>query len=271
MLFGSRQELKHAIDTHNIKDDRDIKYLRNENGRVKAICKNSMCKWFIYANRLSGEVGLQIRKWNLDHTCIHVYDNKTLSLSWLAKYYAKKFRNSLTYKASDFIKEMGLKLGQHMSKWMAWRAKVVALKSIYGNEDTQHKQIWNFCTEVVETNPATKYFVKTIFNEEGQPVFQRWYLCWTGCRSGFSDGCRKLIGVDGFHLKNNYGGQLLDAIAIDPNNNIFPITYVVVEVENKQSYEWFLNHLADDVGIKSRIVEEELEHYAWTFISDKQK
>ncbi|GAA0187347.1 hypothetical protein LIER_34635 [Lithospermum erythrorhizon] len=77
MLFSSREELKDAIDTYNIKDARGIKYLKNEKGRI--ICKDDSCKWFIYTKRLSGKVGLQIRKWHLDHTCIPVYDNKLLS------------------------------------------------------------------------------------------------------------------------------------------------------------------------------------------------
>ncbi|KAG9152821.1 hypothetical protein Leryth_017645 [Lithospermum erythrorhizon] len=35
MLFSSREELKAAIDTFNIKDARDIKYVRNEKSRVR--------------------------------------------------------------------------------------------------------------------------------------------------------------------------------------------------------------------------------------------
>ncbi|GAA0155000.1 hypothetical protein LIER_12830 [Lithospermum erythrorhizon] len=116
MLFSSRQELKHAIDTYNIKDARGMRYLKNENGRVRAICKDASCKWFIYPKRLNGEVGLQIRKWHLDHICIPVYDNKLLTSTWLGKYYVKKFRNAPNYKLIDFRKEVTLKLGQHVSR-----------------------------------------------------------------------------------------------------------------------------------------------------------
>ncbi|GAA0152648.1 hypothetical protein LIER_11076 [Lithospermum erythrorhizon] len=47
MLFSSRMELKAAIDTYNIKDVRDIKYMRNFKKRVSLICKDEKCKWFI--------------------------------------------------------------------------------------------------------------------------------------------------------------------------------------------------------------------------------
>ncbi|GAA0168466.1 hypothetical protein LIER_23178 [Lithospermum erythrorhizon] len=132
--FVDQVKLKKAIDTYNIKYERDIKYVRNEKERVRAVCKDDNCKWFIYAKRLSGETGLQIRKWHLDYTYIPVYDNKTLTSTWLRRHYMKKFRNSPNYKPSDFKKEMSLKLGQRVSRWQAWKAKATVLKAIYGDE-----------------------------------------------------------------------------------------------------------------------------------------
>ncbi|GAA0167717.1 hypothetical protein LIER_22588 [Lithospermum erythrorhizon] len=142
MLFSCTEELKDAIYTYNIKDARNVKYVRNVKNRVTVVCKDKRCKWFTYARKLSSETGLQIRKWQLDHTCIPVYDNKTLTTSWLAKHYVKKFRNSPTYKPSNFRKKIGLKLDQHVSRWQAFRAKVVAMKSIYGDEVEQYSS-WN--------------------------------------------------------------------------------------------------------------------------------
>ncbi|GAA0171874.1 hypothetical protein LIER_25810 [Lithospermum erythrorhizon] len=88
-----------------------------------------------------------------------------------------------------------------------------------------------------------------VFNEGGESVFQRWYLCWSACRDGFVEGCTKLVGVDGYHLKSKFSGQLLVVVGLDPKNNIFPITYAIVKVENKQSWEWFLTHLDEDKGL----------------------
>ncbi|GAA0156172.1 hypothetical protein LIER_13725 [Lithospermum erythrorhizon] len=167
--------------------------------------------------KLGGEAGLQIRGCHLDHTCIPVYDNETLKSSWLAKHYVKKFRNSPTLKAYDFRKEINLKLGHHVSKWQARRAKTSGIRTIYGDETEQFKRIYDFCTEMVESNPGTKCNVKTIDNVDGKPEFQRW------------------------------GGKLLVAVGNDPNNNIFPIAYGIVEVENKNSWEWFLSHLYEDL------------------------
>jgi len=66
-------------------------------------------------------------------------------------------------------------------------------------------------------------------------------MCLEGCQKGFINGCRPLIGVDGCHLKNSYGGQLLVAIGRDPNDQYLPLASVVVENECKETWRWFIS------------------------------
>ncbi|XP_060179477.1 uncharacterized protein LOC132609489 [Lycium barbarum] len=60
-----------------------------------------------------------------------------------------------------------------------------------------------------------------------------------------------------------YRAQLLAAVGVDGNNNIFPIAYAIVEKECKDTWQWFLNYLTIHIEIE--------EQYLWTFMSDKQK
>ncbi|XP_021756141.1 uncharacterized protein LOC110721311 [Chenopodium quinoa] len=62
-------------------------------------------------------------------------------------------------------------------------------------------------------------------------------------RDGFVSGCRPIIGVDGCHLKGAYPGQILVAVAKDGNNHIFPLAWATVEIENKDTWSWFLEAL----------------------------
>lgn len=88
-------------------------------------------------------------------------------------------------------------------------------------------------------------------------------MCLAALKSGFKAGCRPIIGVDGCWLKGPYGGQLLAAVGIDPNDCIYPIAWCVVGKENTVSWRWFLNLLAKDLEINNS--------YHWCFMSDKQK
>ena len=66
-----------------------------------------------------------------------------------------------------------------------------------------------------------------------------------------------------YHLKGRFGGQILFATARDANDNIFPIVFVVVKQENKDSWVWFLQHFSNDIG--------NLEQLNMVFITDRQK
>jgi len=60
------------------------------------------------------------------------------------------------------------------------------------------------------------------------------------CKRGFMVACRPVISLDGCHIKTKYGGQLLIAVGMDPNDCIYPIALEVVEVESLASWKWFL-------------------------------
>ena len=69
----------------------------------------------------------------------------------------------------------------------------------------------------------------------GVPYFERLYVCLEGCKKGFMARCRPIIGLNACYLKTKSGGQLITAIARDPNEEYFPLAYTVVEAETKDS------------------------------------
>ncbi|CAL2274390.1 unnamed protein product [Prunus armeniaca] len=63
------------------------------------------------------------------------------------------------------------------------------------------------------------------------------------------NGETTVIGVDGYHLKGPYLGQILTAVGVDGNNGYFSLAYAVVDIESKDSWIWFFNLLIKDLGI----------------------
>ena len=61
------------------------------------------------------------------------------------------------------------------------------------------------------------------------------YIKYNAQKLRFLGDCKPFVGLDGCHLKGRFGRQLLSATAKDGNDNIFPMTLVVVEQENKES------------------------------------
>ena len=68
-------------------------------------------------------------------------------------------------------------------------------------------------------------------------------------KDGWKEGCRKVIGVDGCFLKGTIKGELLTAMGRDANNQMYPIAWAVVNVENKDNWLWFLVSLGDDLNL----------------------
>ena len=100
-------------------------------------------------------------------------------------------------------------------------------------------------------------------NENAKSKFKRMYIRYNVQKVGFLGGYRPFVGLDGCHLKGRFGRQLLSATAKDGNDNIFPVAMAVVEQENKNSWIWFLEQFANDIG--------RLEELNLVFISDRQK
>ena len=61
------------------------------------------------------------------------------------------------------------------------------------------------------------------------------YVCLQACKDGFNVGCKCIIGLDNYFLKDYYGRQLLVAVVIDANDCIYPLAFATVESENYES------------------------------------
>ena len=100
-------------------------------------------------------------------------------------------------------------------------------------------------------------------DETSQPKFKRMYVRFNAQKVRFLRGYRSFIGLDGCHIKHRFGGQILSTTAKDANDNIFLVAMAVVEQETKESWIWFLEIFAEDIGRP--------EELKLVFISDRQK
>lgn len=145
-----------------------------------------------------------------------------------------------------------------ISKHQFHRTRAKYLEVINGIVAEQYKILWDCGKELKRTNPDS-----TVQIEGSRPIFKRCYMCLGACKECFRSRCRLVIWLDGYFLKNEQDGQLLDAVGIDGDNYMFPVAWAVMNVEKKRNWEWFIELLI--VGIvmyNSRV---------WTFISNKQK
>lgn len=125
-----------------------------------------------------------------------------------------------------------------------------------GDEESQIGRLYDYRLELRRTNERST--VKFKCNEG---VFAG--MCLGPLKARFLEGCRPIISLDGCFLKGLYGGQLLSAVGIDGNDNIYPFAWAVVAKENREYWQWFLELLAEDIGIHNS--------HQWAFMTDRQK
>ncbi|GAA0144821.1 hypothetical protein LIER_36013 [Lithospermum erythrorhizon] len=94
--------------------------------------------------------------------------------------------------------------------------------------------------------------------------FEHVYVCPTPLKKGFLVSCRRFVCLDGCFLKGAFKGQILAAVCLDAENRIYPVTWAVVEVENIDSWTWFVRLLKQDLG---------MEHQpdSWVLMTNQQK
>lgn len=119
------------------------------------------------------------------------------------------------------------------------RAKALVMARWFDKTKGEYSRLYDYQEEILRSNPGSTIVVK-LDPEFSEPVFQRFYVCLDACKKGFLAGCRKVIGLDGCFFKGAIAGVLLCAVGRDANNPIYPIAWVVAEMETNESWDWFL-------------------------------
>ncbi|XP_074284509.1 uncharacterized protein LOC141609309 [Silene latifolia] len=268
LKFPNHLVFKKALRYHAIENGYDYYFSHNGTKRVTVYCKHRCaCAWVkkrgklpackcesdvtcnskVHGKKLKAESTFQVKSLRLKHTCSWTYFNSKVTSEFLAEKYVEDFRLEPHKKLQIFIQSVFKDIGVEIKYYKAYYAKEKAIKMIYGNDEEQYKRVWDYTETIKKHNPGSSMFVTLSGIDKPPPYFQRMYMCLDGCKKGFVAGCRLVVGLDGCHLKGAYSGQLLVAVSKDRNCNIFPIAWAVVEVENKDTWTWFLELLMSDV------------------------
>ena len=131
-----------------------------------------------------------------------------------------------------------------------YRAKRKAREMLDGDERLQYAKLSDYAEMIRSTNKGSHVILETEILDEGdeRPVFNKMYIRYHAQKAGFLASCRRIVGLDGCHLKGRFGGHILSATARDGNGNIFPVSMAVVEQESLNSWKWFLQLFKEDIG-----------------------
>jgi hypothetical protein len=257
MVFESMVKLRAAITEYSLKNRVEIKLPRNENTRIRAHCAEG-CPWNLYASYDSRVKAITVKTYVGRHNCQKEWLLKKCTANWLADKYLESFRANDKMSISNFAKTVQKDWNLTPSRTKLARARRLAMRKIYGDESQQYNQLWDYAYELRRSNPGSSFFLKLLNGH-----FSTCYMSLDACKRGYLSGCRPLICLDGYHIKTKFGGQILTVVGIDPNDCIYPIALVAVEVESKVTWKWLLETLKQYLDI--------VNTSPWTIMTDKQK
>ncbi|XP_021740410.1 uncharacterized protein LOC110706767 [Chenopodium quinoa] len=204
------------------------------------------CRFKIHCRKLKGEATWQIKSLRLKHICGHQHKNSKITSQYLTERYLEDWRDDPTWKLA-FIKRARRECRVEIGYYLAWYARQRAFKMIFGDAYLEYEKVWDYAAVILKYNLGSTGVVKVDRVLNPQPIFQGLYVCFQACKQGFMAGCRPILGVDCAHLKGAYSSILLTAEGKDGNNNIFPVAWAVIEVENGETWTWFLELLRKDI------------------------
>jgi len=264
IYFVSKEEFIEAIRTYRLQNGRNLKIGKNNKKRVRVTCLGSKgkCGWIPYCAYIPVIQTWQLRKIVDKHTCCREFNNKLMNTKWLSGRIKNTVRENPIVKVVHICEKGLRKWNVSISRAMSFRARSLTSNKIDGSFTDQYKRIYDYAHELRRSNPGSTIKLK-VEDHDGAKIFQRFYVCLKACKDSFVS-CRSIIGLDGCFLKRRFSGELLTAVARDANDQMFPLAYAVVEVENKDMWSWFLDLLIDDLGGVECCA-------SCTFVSDQQK
>jgi hypothetical protein len=262
--FATKKDFIDAIRTYSVHSGRKIAFYKNDGRRMRVRCDDG-CPWTAYCAKLQHEGTWQLRKIVGPHTCAREPRVNLITSEWLSHKLLNTVRENPNIRVQDIQEKAKKKWNITIHRCLAGRARQKARDILDGSFREQYTRLYDYCHELLKRNPGSTIKIATqpCIERPLVPYFQRMYVCLKGCKESFYR-CRPIIGLDGCFLKGYFGGQILAAIGRDPNDQMLPIAFAVVEGETKDSWTWFLQLLINDLGGPSCCS-------TYTFMSDQQK
>ncbi|XP_070017018.1 uncharacterized protein [Nicotiana sylvestris] len=211
-------EVQQKVKARRRKTQRRVsieKYV-NEPTRVRVKCKKASCPWLLVASYDSRTKDFVVKNYNPVHKCDPTNRNKLCNSKFLAKRFNERIKEQPNIRIFKFQELIRKKLGLYVGRTVCRRAKNIVLNEIMGDHKLEYGRILDYRDELFRFNPGSTCVVKL--------------------SEGTFEGGKKI-------------GQLLVAVCKDENNQMLPLAWAVVEIENMHTWRWFVNLLKSDLQL----------------------
>lgn len=262
--FPDVKAFRNAVKEAAIAQHFELRVLKSDLIRYIAKCATEGCPWRIRAVKLPSAPTFVIRNLEGTHSCGKNAQtgHQQASVDWIVNFIEERLRGNINYKPKDILHDIYKQYGITIPYKQAWRAKERGLQAIYGSFEQGYYLLPAFCDQIKKTNPGS---VAEVFTTGPDCRFHRLFISFYASIYGFVNGCLPIIGLGRVQLKSKYLGTLLSATSFDADGGLFPLAFGVVDMENDESWTWFLSELHKALEMNTERIPE------LTFLSHGQK
>ncbi|XP_055960100.1 uncharacterized protein LOC126661647 [Mercurialis annua] len=253
MIFSSRLAVRTCAITYSVDNGREFKSHRTTKTTLVLVCKHrEMCNWWLRATLLQKTNTWALTKYRGPHKCdmlASTRNHRNFGIIQIADFIKSQVLGQRDIRIKTLMAGILESLGLALPYKRVWYGKERAISSVYGDWEYNYTQITKFMDNVVQVNPGS------FWHGEGRltdcsgvqcRIFKRMFWTFFPMVDGFPF-CKPILFIDGTHLYGKYKLHMLIASAVDGNNHIMPVAFAIVESESSESFEYFLNHLGDQV------------------------
>lgn len=200
MKFRGKKQFKKAIIRYGLADRRVINFVKDDTKRVRAKCDWEHCPWVCLLSNNSRNESWQIVTFHENHTCPPRRDNRLVTARSIAEKYEKFIIANPSWSFVSMKQTVQEEMFADVSISKLKRAKGMVMQKAMDAMKGQYQRLYDYQLELIRSNPGSTVIVHKEMDVE-PPTFYRMYICLDALKKGFLAGCRKVVGLDGFFLR----------------------------------------------------------------------
>ncbi|XP_024013032.1 uncharacterized protein LOC112081428 [Eutrema salsugineum] len=256
-IFKNKEDCQRKLAIHAINHKFHFRYARSCPNVIIVVCVGDTCPWRVYATKMEESSRYEVCSAKQEHTCsvdargnFHRQASTAVIGELMRSKYGVEGRGPQAFELQHLCRQ---EFSLHISYWKAWRAREIAMDKALGSAMGSYALVPTYFKLLKQANPNSVTGIKTEVDNTGVERFKYLFFSLDASARGYQY-MRKVVVIDGTHLRNRYGGCLVAASAQDGNFQIFPLGFAIVNSENDEAWEWFLEKLSEIVPDEPELV-----------------
>ncbi|XP_048611970.1 uncharacterized protein LOC106448752 [Brassica napus] len=212
MMFRNRDSFKQHIAMFAIAKKFCYCSAKSDPSMMILKCISSTCPWRVYATKLKDSEVFEVRKLAIVHTCSIAerggYQGQATSVVIGELMKAKFAGNGIGPRPREIRMMMHGDHDVSISYWKAWKSRDMAVDNGHGTCNASYIKLPSYLNNLVLANLGSLANLHTDQTEEGGHRFKYMFLALGASIEGYK-GMRKVVVVDGTHLKGRYAGSFV--------------------------------------------------------------